>query len=77
MTIYFSTNLPNPVNRLPSTNAVWPVFPKRSVIVCGRGRKFGSRGLGARRSNGTRCHAGIDIFAKYRDKVLAIEDVRL
>lgn len=75
MTIYFTqSSLPSGIGREPKVNAVWPVSPRRSILVPQRSSSKPGRGIGASRSNGTRAHCGIDIFAKHPDKILAMED---
>lgn len=61
----------------PGSNAVWPLKKKRPLsvyrFVPGKGPN-GGRCIGYRRGNGARAHAGIDLCARYKDIVVAVED---
>lgn len=70
----------------PGANAVWPIRERRSRFVArfiaGRGPNSG-RALGYRRQAATKAgptlatHAGIDVFGKFKDTVVACEDGRI
>lgn len=52
----------------PSSSAVWPIGVTRSLVVGNRTRYFGAP------RQGNRKHAGVDLYCRYLDPVLAVED---
>jgi len=75
--VKFSLELP-PAGPAPSDKAVWPLG-NGTLIVPEREDPWStsSRSLGAKRpagATGTRCHAGVDLYAKAGEPVYAIDD---
>lgn len=66
-----------PSSVVPSSKAVWPLQRKRPLqiarFIAGKGPN-GGRAFGYRRGNGSKAHPGVDLFAKYGDIVVAVDD---
>ena len=74
----------SPFARLPKTGSYWPVKTNHShakvvpyKTINGKIFGRGGRIFMANRSNKKRYHAGIDLYAKHRDPVIACEDGRI
>jgi murein DD-endopeptidase MepM/ murein hydrolase activator NlpD len=75
---YTKASLP-PASPNPGSDARWPIAPSKgrnltvARFIAGKGPNSG-RCIGYRRSSGARHHAGIDVYGKHKDVIVACED---